>query len=212
MCVVVSQTDGRRRVGVFGGTFDPPHMAHVLLAAEAVHQLDLDELIVTVAGVPWQKVGERQISPPEVRLAMCRSAFAPVERAHVSDIEIRRSGDSYTVDTLVALSEPQTTLFLLLGEDAAAGLDSWRRPHDVASLATIAVFPRRGHRQNALRAAVPKGFEAVDLELVGLEVSSTDIRRRVGAGEPIDGLVPASVKSLVAQHELYSGAAGESGR
>lgn len=188
-----------RRIGVFGGTFDPPHVAHVVLAAAAVHQLGLDELVITPAGVPWQKVGSRSISAADVRLAMAAVAFGEVERAVVSDIETRRVGNSYTIDTLEELSGEDVELVLLLGSDAAAGLDTWERHGDIASLATIAVFPRRGHEDDR----PPAQFQWIGLELPGLEVSSTDIRRRVAEGEPIAGLVPAGVRAVIDAHELY---------
>lgn len=191
-------TGEHRRVGVFGGTFDPPHIAHVVLAAAAVHQLDLDELIVMPAGVPWQKVGSRRISSGDARLRMCAAAFDPVDRVVVSDMEVRREGDTYTVDTLEALSGPGIELHLLLGSDTAAGLDTWHRPQDVARLANIAVFPRRGQEGEP-----PEGFAWSLLELPGLEVSSTDIRRRTAAGEPIDGLVPPLVRAIVDAEGLF---------
>lgn len=198
---MTEKTEGsdKRRLGVFGGTFDPPHIAHVVLAATAMYQLQLDKLIVTVAGTPWQKVGTRPISDPMMRLQMAKLAFAPVERVVVSDIELRRSGNSYTVDTLAELADSETELFLVLGSDAAAGIDTWERPHDVAALATIAVFPRRGYES----ARPPDDFEWELLELPGLEVSSAEIRRRAGAGEPIAGLVPSSVQRLIEVERLY---------
>lgn len=189
----------RQRIGVFGGTFDPPHLAHVVLAANAMHQLLLDSLVVTVAGVPWQKVGSRLITDAEVRLKMAATAFSGVEGVEVSDMELRRPGNSYTADTLLELSGEDIDLFLLLGSDAAAGLDTWERFDEVARLATIAVFPRRGHEDSE----PPEGFTWERLDLPGLEISSTDIRRRVVAGEPIDGLLPVEIQALVAEHELY---------
>lgn len=191
-------TAEQRRIGVFGGTFDPPHIAHVVLAAAAVHQLNLDELIVMPAGVPWQKVGSREISPAVTRLRMCNAAFAPVDRVVVSEMEIARAGDTYTVDTLETLSAPGVELHLLLGSDTAAGLDTWHRPEDVAKLASIAVFPRRGQEGEP-----PPGFEWTLLALPGLEVSSTDLRRRVRSGEPIDGLVPPQVREIVETEGLF---------
>lgn len=189
----------RQRIGVFGGTFDPPHTAHVVLAANAIHQLLLDSLIVTVAGVPWQKVGSRHITNAELRMKMATEAFRCVEGVEVSDMELRRSGNSYTVDTLSELSGEDVDLFLLLGSDAAAGLDTWERFEEVGELATIAVFPRRGH----VDSEPPDGFTWERLSLPGLEISSTDIRRRVHAGEPIDGLLPADIQALIAEDELY---------
>lgn len=189
----------RRRVGLFGGTFDPPHVAHVVLAAAAVHQLELDALVITVAGVPWQKVGSRQISPAQSRLDMAQAAFAEVSKAEVSDIELRREGNSYTVDTLREFADDDTDLFLLLGSDTAAGLDTWERFEEIAALASIAVFPRRGYEN----ATPPRGFLWQALTLPGLEISSSDIRRRVRASLPIVGLVPPAVLSIIERDRLY---------
>ena len=189
----------RRRVGVFGGTFDPPHVAHVHVAAAAIHQLALDQLLVIPAGQPWQKVGSRTISPPSTRLRMAVAAFEMVDKVLVSDLEITREGDTYTVDTLGALGEAGTELFLLLGSDAAAGLDTWDRSDQIAELATIVVFPRRGFET----AAPPNGFAWTGLELPGLEVSSSDLRRRVAHGEPISGLVPPLVEAIIRSEGLF---------
>ena len=194
-------------MGVFGGTFDPPHVAHVVLAASAIHQLALDVLVVTVAGIPWQKVGARAITDAKVRLEMAEIAFAPVPKAEVSDIELRRSGNSYTIDTLEDLAGPDVDLFLLLGSDAASGLDTWERHEDLASVATIAVFPRRG----AEAAAPPPAFSWMALELPGLEISSTEIRRRVSADEPITGLTPPQVEAIIAREGIFGGTEEASG-
>lgn len=192
------------RVGLFGGTFDPPHVAHVVLAAAALDQLALDLLVVTVAGVPWQKVGSRHISPGETRLEMAAAAFDPVDGVQVSDMELRRTGNSYTVDTLRELDDGQTELFLLLGTDTAAGLDTWDRYEEIAELATIAVFPRRGYED----ATPPDGFTWQKLNLPGLEISSTNLRERVRSGKPIVGLVPPAVHAIIERDDLYSGSAG----
>lgn len=189
----------RRRVGLFGGTFDPPHVAHVVLAAAAVDQLELDLLVVTVAGVPWQKIGSREISPSETRLEMAQIAFSAVPNTEVSDIELRRAGNSYTIDTLREFAQDDTDLFLLLGSDTAAGLDTWERYEELASLASIAVFPRRGYED----ATPPEGFSWQTLALPGLEISSSDIRRRVRACQPIVGLVPPGVASIIDRDDLY---------
>lgn len=195
----MSVVSERRRVGIFGGTFDPPHVAHVVLAAAAMHQLGLEVLVVTVAGVPWQKVGSREISSGETRYEMAKAAFAEVPGVEVSDMELRREGNSYTVDTLHELTAPNTELILLLGSDAAAGLDTWGRHEQIADLASIAVFPRRGHETDV----PPDGFTWMPLELPGLEISSTDIRRRAAEGLPLFGLVPTAVREIVQARGLY---------
>lgn len=202
---IVSSVSERRRVGIFGGTFDPPHVAHVVLAAAAIHQLALDDLVVTVAGVPWQKVGSRTISLADTRLAMAIAAFSEVDRVTVSDTELRRSGNSYTVDTLHEFASETTDLFLLLGSDAAAGLDTWDRYSEIADLAELAIFPRRGHEL----AVPPEPFRWSLLALPGLEISSTNIRQRVPNHEPIVGLVPPAVRRIVDAEDLYSSGSAE---
>lgn len=195
--------NARRRVGLFGGTFDPPHVAHVVLAAAAVHQLQLDLLVVTVAGVPWQKVGSREISPATTRLEMTQRAFERVPSLEISDIELRRTGNSYTVDTLREFADEDTELFLLLGSDTAAGLDTWERYTEIAELATIAVFPRRGYED----ATPPEGFSWQLLTLPSLEISSTNIRERARTGLPVVGLVPPAVQSIIERDGLYQSVA-----
>lgn len=130
---------------------------------------------------------------------MAELAFSVLDRVVVSDIELRRSGNSYTVDTLRDLADDDSELFVLLGTDAAEGLGTWHEPQLVANLATIVVFPRRGFET----AAPPDSFDWTALDLPGLEISSSDIRRRVADGEPIHGLVPAPVVSVVRSENLY---------
>ena len=177
-------------------------MAHVVLAAAAIDQLDLAELIVTVAGVPWQKVGSRTISGNDERLRMCETVFAEVEGATVSDLEMRREGNSYTIDTLEHFADEDVELFLILGSDTAAGLDTWERYEEIADLATIAVFERRGYED----ARPPASFSWIEVDLPGLEISSTDIRNRASQGRPIVGLVPPAVRETIESEKLYFGA------
>lgn len=189
------------RIGVFGGTFDPPHNGHLAVAVNAVHDLDLDRILLVVANEPWQKVGTRSISPAADRLAMVEAAVEGADRLHASDIEIRRGGPSYTADTLVGLAaaHPDAELFLVLGADSAAGLDTWERGDTVRTLARIVVVDRPGAGSGAL----PPSWEALHLEVPQLEVSSTELRRRVREGRPLDFLVPRSVVSVIAERGLY---------
>lgn len=188
-----------RRLGVFGGTFDPPHNAHVVLAASAIHQLRLDELLVLPAGVPWQKVASRTITSGELRLEMTRAAFADMERVTVSAMEVERSGDSYTVDTLEELSGPMVELFVLIGADVAPALDTWHRPERIAELAQLAVFPRPGYRE----AEPPANFRWTRLVLPALEISSTDLRNRCRNGQPLDGLTPRASLEVIERSQAY---------
>src|SRR5690349_20125056 len=121
------------RIGVFGGTFDPPHVGHLVVAVNVRHALSLDRLLLVVANDPWQKRGTRQVSPAPDRLAMVEAAVADVEGLEASSIEIARGGASYTADTLAALraANPASELFLVVGTDAAQGLPTWDRLDEV---------------------------------------------------------------------------------
>jgi nicotinate-nucleotide adenylyltransferase len=192
------------RLGVFGGTFDPPHIGHFVAAVNASFALSLDRVLIVVSNIPWQKVGDRRISPARDRLDMVRAAVAGRPRLEASDLEIRRGGESATAETVEALAaeDPARRLFVIVGADAAAGLRTWRRWPVVAERATVVVVERAGEQDGAgdwpgplQRVAIPR-----------LDVSSTDLRRRAAAGEPLDYLVPSGVAALVAERGLYSGA------
>ncbi len=188
------------RVGVFGGTFDPPHTGHVAIAAQAVHSLSLDRLVVTVAGDPYRKRGAVVASATD-RLALARLAFADLERAEVDDREIRRDGPTYTVDTIEELrAEHDAEILLILGADAAASLPSWHRASELADLVTVALMARHGETLDAV-----DGFRCVKFDVVRVDVSSSQLRDRVARAEPIDGLVPAAVIHELRKRRLYTG-------
>lgn len=190
-----------QRLGVFGGTFDPPHVGHLVTAVNVRHALGLDRVLLVVANVPWQKADRRTISAGEDRLAMVRAAVGDVDGLAASDEEIRRGGPSYTADTLAALrrQDPKRELFLVLGSDAAAGLASWEHAERLQDLASIVVVDRPGGQSTTL----PDGFRGVRVEVPRLEVSSTDLRDRVRTGRPLDYLLTPSVISCIAQRGLY---------
>lgn len=189
------------RIGILGGTFDPPHVGHIVAAVGVRHVLSLHRVLVTPANIPWQKRGVRDVTPIADRLAMTRAAFADLEGIEVSTVELDRGGDTYTVDTLIALQEarPDDELWLIVGSDVARQLDTWHRPDVVRSLTRMVVYERPGSVGARPPASWP--FELVDLPLI--DVSSTDIRDRVRRGEPIDGLVPPSVADIVRRRGLY---------
>jgi len=192
----------RERLGVFGGTFDPPHVGHLVSAVNVRHALGLDRVLLVVANVPWQKSGSRPISPAADRLAMVEAAVEGVPGLEACDLELARGGPSYSVETLQALATERADrdLFLILGSDAAAGLDTWERPDELRELATFVVVDRPGGGSDV---TVPDGFRAMHVEVPRLEVSSTDLRARVVDGRPLDYLLTPAVISSIAARRLY---------
>jgi nicotinate-nucleotide adenylyltransferase len=191
------------RLGVFGGTFDPPHIGHLVASLEVRHSLGLDRVLLVVANEPWQKVGSREISAAGDRLAMVVAASEGVDGLDASDLEIRRGGRSYTVDTLeeLAAADPEGERFLVLGADAAGGLSTWERAEQVPHLATLVLVDRPG-----LPAPdPPEGWRFVRVEMPRLDVSSTDLRARVVDGRPLDFLTPPAVVSCIRDRRLYRG-------
>ncbi|MBL0418925.1 nicotinate (nicotinamide) nucleotide adenylyltransferase [Ramlibacter sp. AW1] len=190
---------------MFGGAFDPPHCAHVALARAAVEQLGLVELRVFPTGQAWHKA--RALSDNAHRLAMSALAFAAVPRAVVDGRELRRSGPTYTVDTLRELRQeyPDAELVLVIGADQAEALHGWRESAEIPRLATIAIAERARPAQAPIpfdASHVPGGhWEAV--ELPPMPVSATEVRRRVAAAEDIAHLVPDGVARYIEQHHLY---------
>lgn len=190
------------RVGMFGGAFDPPHRAHVALARAAVDQLALDRLYVFPTGNAWHK--DRTLAPAEHRFAMAQLAFAGVAAVQVDDRELRRTGATYSIDTLRELraAHPQAVLHLLMGEDQAAGFTRWHAWEDVAQLAVLCVAGRgTGEGVAALR-ALP-GVRVRGLELAQMPESATDIRHRLTMGQDIAELVGPAVASYIETHHLY---------
>jgi len=197
------------RVGILGGTFNPPHLGHLICAQEAYLQLKLDRVTLIPARIPPHKPVDDEPGP-EHRLELCRVAVGDDERFDVSDLEITRHGPSYTVDTLELLHsrEPESELFLIVGGDIAAGLRSWREPERVLSLATLAVAGRRGTSRAEVDEALrdlPGGERAEFFQMPTISIASTVLRRRVRAGQPIRYYVPDAVVSYVDRHRLYGG-------
>lgn len=189
------------RIGVFGGTFDPPHVGHLVIAVNVRHALALDRVLLVVANDPWQKSNVRDVSEAEDRLAMVEAAVGDVEGLEASAIEIEHGGTSYTADTLAQLHDenPDADLFLILGSDAAAGLPSWDRVEEVRDVASIVVVTRPGAEDGR----PPPGWSWERVETPRLEVSSTDLRARVSDGRPLDYLLPAAVIETIEKRGLY---------
>jgi nicotinate-nucleotide adenylyltransferase len=197
------------RLGILGGAFNPPHIAHLVCAQEALVQLELDSVVFIPVGVAPHR--ELQDDPgPEARLEMVELAIADDDRFTTSRIEIDREGPSYTLDTLEQLKgeSPDDELFLILGGDQAAALASWHEPEKVLERATLAVFERMSWGRNAIVIKLGRmpGVERVRyLDMPLIQVSSSAVRRRVRDGLPIRYLVPDKVVEYIATNELYGG-------
>jgi nicotinate-nucleotide adenylyltransferase len=196
----VADPSAPERIGLFGGTFDPPHLGHLVTAVNVRHALRLDRVVLMVAGEPWQKSGTRPITPAVERLAMVRAAVEGVPGLTAGALEVLRGGASYTADTLEALHEqsPGALLYTIVGDDAAAGFETWQRYERVAELSTLVVVDRPG-----FVADLPDRFSWVHVEVPHLEVSSTDLRARVHDGRPLDYLVTDAVRRVIADLDLY---------
>jgi nicotinate-nucleotide adenylyltransferase len=201
----VTTSDGSERIGVFGGTFDPIHVAHVVAAVEARRALGLDRVVLVPAGDPWQKRGS-VVAPAADRLAMVRAAIVGIEGLEVSPLEVERNGPSYTYQTLEALSRPGRDLFLIVGADVAATMPSWVGVEHLPGLATLVVVdraedqpPEEGRPADGL----PAGWRCERVSIPRLDVSSTDLRARAARGWPLDGLVPPGAVRLISERGLY---------
>ncbi|HSB86919.1 MAG TPA: nicotinate-nucleotide adenylyltransferase [Ilumatobacteraceae bacterium] len=192
------------RIGLFGGTFDPPHVGHLVTAVNVRFTLSLDMVILMVANSPWQKSASRPITPALDRLAMVEAAVADVDGLLAGDDEIRRGGPSFTADTLAVLADrhPGARLFTIVGDDAAAGLTTWERHDEVVARSQLVVVDRPG-----APVQLPPEFDWLHVEVPRLEVSSTDLRERVRDGRPLDYLVTEEVLAIIAGRDLYRCAA-----
>jgi nicotinate-nucleotide adenylyltransferase len=201
------------RLGILGGTFNPPHLGHLVSAQEAYLQLGLDRVMFVPARIPPHKPVDDEPGV-EHRLELCRLAVRGDERFTVSDVEIVRAGPSYTVDTLDELTSkaPDSELFLILGGDIAAGLPDWHEPEKVLSLSTLAIAERPGTTRAQIEGALERlrgGERATFFPMPTIELSSTEIRRRVRAGQPIRYIVPDAVAAYIRDNQLYGGSAEE---
>jgi nicotinate-nucleotide adenylyltransferase len=194
-------------LGILGGTFDPVHQGHLILAAMAHEQLALDWVSFVPAGQPWRKA-RRTVAPAEHRVRMLQLATAHNSAFDVVTVEAERPGPSYTSDTLEWFREQQSTaeLFFILGQDALADLPNWHRPGRILELASLALARRPGGRSSVKRAegALPGLAERViSLSMPRVEISASEIRRRVREGLPIRYLVPDPVEAYIREQGLY---------
>lgn len=198
-----------RRIGLYGGSFDPPHLAHLALARVARDTLALEELRWQPAGRPWQKPG-RLVASDAQRVAMLRLLIDQEAGFIVDTCELEREGPSYTIDTLreLAAAQPGALRFLIIGADQFARLDSWKDAGQIPQLATLAVAAREGQA-----VVPPAGWPGaplawVELPLPRIDISATEVRRRAAAGEPVSPLVGEAVAGYIDQHHLYRVAPG----
>jgi nicotinate-nucleotide adenylyltransferase len=196
-------------LGILGGTFNPPHVAHLLCASEARWQLGLDRVLLVAAGVPPHKAIDDEPGI-EHRLEMCRLAVLGHEDwLEVSEIEAARDGPSYTVDTLrqIHASQPGDELTFIVGGDMAWSLPAWREPETILELARVAVAERAGARREEVRerlAALRGAANISYIEVPRMDISSAAVRKRVRAGQPITYLVPDAVGDYIQERRLYT--------
>jgi nicotinate-nucleotide adenylyltransferase len=194
-------------IGVFGGTFDPPHLAHLAVAEEAREALGLSRVLFVPAGQPWQKV-DHPVSPGRVRLAMVEGAITGNPYFVADPREVDRPGPSYTAETIAELAaETRTELWFILSAEALAGFSTWRDPERTLALARLCVVPREGAPDAAIagfRERYPAAAARIAvLDQPRLAISSTRIRARVRAGRSIRYLVPDAVAALITEYALY---------
>jgi nicotinate-nucleotide adenylyltransferase len=192
----------RPRIGILGGTFDPPHVGHVAAGRAVVDALGLDRLLLVVANDPWQKSGRREISPAEERFALTEALAAEIPGAEASRLELDRGGPSYSVDTA---EEVQATLgpadlYLVVGADLVPELETWHRTDDLKALVTLAIVSR----PTTPAPTVPPGWRVVWVHGPSESVSSSEVRDLLSEGRPVDGLVPDGVIRCVGRLGLYA--------
>ncbi len=192
------------KTGLFGGSFDPVHLAHLSLARCALEQLGLDQLLWLPAGRPWQKTG-RGLASPEHRRAMVELMIAGEPRFAVDDSELERDGASYTIDTVRArlAARPDEQLFLLIGQDQYARLHTWREWRALLGLVTLAVAARDGQAVEASAELQSQPHRLLRLAMPALAYSSTQVRDMASRGEDISPMVGDAVAGYIAHHRLY---------
>ncbi|HTK16957.1 MAG TPA: nicotinate-nucleotide adenylyltransferase [Acidimicrobiia bacterium] len=192
------RSEPNEKIGILGGTFDPVHVGHLMDASAARHQLGLDRMLVVPARDPWQKHGS-VVAPAEVRFEMLVAALDGAAGLEASRLELDRDGPTYTIDTIEQLAAPDRELVLVMGSDVAATLESWHRVDDLRQLVTLAIVDRGDPAPADL-----EGWRVVRVRVPRMELSSTDLRRRVAAGEPIDFLVPMPAVRVLRSYGLYA--------
>ncbi len=190
----------QRRIGIFGGTFDPPHLGHLIVADQVRDTLNLGEVWLVVANDPWQKSGSREITPAAKRLEMLEAALDGAPGLRASDVELEEPGPSYSFDTLSMLQQrmPDVAWSLIVGRDAAVGLPTWHRADELKEMAEIIVVNRPGSSE-----PLPDGWKLTMVDMPALEISSTDLRHRLATGASVRYLMPDPVINLATAWGIY---------
>jgi len=207
----------RRRIGIFGGTFDPPHLGHLIVASEVRHRCGFDEVLLMVANDPWQKRNDRTITPAPLRLEMVTAAVAGRDGLRASALEIERGGATYTVDTVEQILRGDDTFdcTLILGADSLRSIATWHRSDELAALVDIVVVARPGTDATAVIAAAVAaevvaageqrgvGWTVNEVAVPGVQISSTELRSRCRNGTPTTFLITDEVRSIIDRAGLY---------
>ena len=198
------------KIGILGGTFDPPHNGHLMLADAALHQLRLAQIIFMPATQPPHKLDE-PVSPLDARVAMLERALRGKSAFVISMLEAERAGPSYTVDTLRQLHRnlpPRSQIFFIMGMDSLQNFPTWHQPQEIVKLCKLAVLKRPGYYADldALEEKIPGVKRAVHfVNAPEINISASDIRARAARGGPIEELVPRAVAEYIFKHHLYQG-------
>jgi len=198
------------RLGILGGSFDPVHLGHLVMAEACREQLKLDEVWFVPAGHPPHKT-DRELAPAKSRTEMIEFAVAGIPEFQISNIELKKETTSYTVETLeqIAAEDPDRKLFLLIGADSLQDFPNWKQPERIAELATIVAVNRGRQDPPGMEEIEQKlGLDVVDrirvITMPGIELSSTDIRHRIRSGHSIRFLVPKAVEAYLNEHQVYN--------
>jgi len=199
-------------IGILGGTFDPIHIGHLVIAEEARIKLDFSEVLFVPAGQPWRKL-DRNITPAVHRVEMVRCAIADNPHFKLCTLEVERPGPSYTVDTLTMLRKQlgsEASLFFILGRDTLAELPLWKEPQKLVQLCRLVVPPRLGSKDlKHLETAIPGLLDKViQLDMPVIGISSAEIRQRIAQGLSVRYLVPDEVEKYITEQKVYTKSTG----
>lgn len=196
------------RRGIMGGTFDPPHVGHLILASNARHDLELDEVWFIPAGDPYRKA-DSKVSTAENRLQMLEAALRGIDWAYVRTTEIDRQGPTYTIDTILQLPQTEDQWWFILGSDALADMEFWKDPEKIVDSVRLAVGRRPGSAHQdfiaQLEMKIPRIKERIDyVRMPEIEISSSDLRDRIRTGRPTEFLLPEKVSRVIDELQLYA--------